>query len=50
MNPIIIKDKYGVILKASHRTCKQCKKYPCFEGIDKCSCDFAKYGCIYFSK
>lgn len=50
MNPLKIqKDKYGIKLKFPDRTCKSCKKYPCFEGITKCSSDFAKYGCIYYS-
>ena len=46
MNPIKIKkDKFGVKLRFPDRTCKSCRKYPCFEGIKKCSSDFAKYGC-----
>ena len=49
MNPLkIIRDKYGIKLKYPNRTCKKCKKYPCFMGIDKLSSDFAKYGCVYF--
>nr|DAH58510.1 MAG TPA: hypothetical protein [Bacteriophage sp.] len=51
MNPLKIrKDKFGVKLKYPDRTCKTCRKYPCFDGIKKCSSDFAKYGCIYYSE
>ena len=51
MNPIKVKqDEFGVKLKFPDRTCKSCRKYPCFEGIKKCSCDFAKYGCTYYSE
>lgn len=51
MNPIkVIKDEYGVKLKFPDRTCQSCRKYPCFDGIKKCSCDFAKYGCTYYSE
>lgn len=51
MNPIKPKrDNYGVKLKYPDRTCKQCRKYPCFEGIEICSSDFAKYGCFYYSE
>lgn len=51
MNPIKVrKDEYGVKLKFPDRTCESCRKYPCFDGIKKCSCDFAKYGCIYYSE
>ena len=34
-----------MIIKYSDRSCKKCKKYPCFRGIDKCKSDFAKCGC-----
>lgn len=44
----LIKDKYGVKLKFIDRTCKMCRKYPCFSGIEKCACNFAKYGCRYY--
>lgn len=37
-----------MIIKYSDRSCKKCKKYPCFKGIDKCKSDFAKYGCLDF--
>lgn len=39
------KDKNGVVYKYPDRSCKECNKYPCFEEIDTCKCDFAKYGC-----
>lgn len=42
------KDKYGVKLKYPDRSCKNCKKYPCFPGINNCVSDFASYGCIDF--
>ena len=49
VKPIIIdKDKYGVKLKYPNRNCKNCLKYPCFSGINKCSSNFAAYGCIYY--
>lgn len=43
-------DKFGVRYKYTDRTCKSCRKYPCFSGIENCVCDFAKYGCIYYSE
>jgi hypothetical protein len=39
------RDSEGVHYKYLDRSCKQCIRYPCFEGIDKCKSDFAKYGC-----
>lgn len=42
---IINKDKYGVKIKYPDRSCKTCRRYPCFEGIKLCRSDFAKYGC-----
>lgn len=39
------KDSAGVKYKHLDRTCKECKRFPCFEGIEICKCDFAKYGC-----
>lgn len=45
-----IKDKYGVKLKYPTRSCKECGKYPCFEGIKKCKSDMAKYGCLLYSR
>lgn len=44
----MITDEYGVRLKYPNRNCKDCKKYPCFEGIDKCRSNFASCGCIYW--
>lgn len=44
----VVKDKFGVKLKYPERSCKNCKKYPCFSGITNCKSDFAKYGCIYY--
>lgn len=38
-------DSEGIKYKQPNRTCKECEKYPCFEGIENMSCDFAKYGC-----
>lgn len=32
-------------LKYPDRSCKGCKSYPCFIGMEKCKSDFAKYGC-----
>lgn len=47
----VIRDKFGTKLKYPNRTCKDCKEFPCFTGIENCKCDFAKYGCInYFEK
>lgn len=46
--PRVKKDEYGVKYKYPDRTCKECKKYPCFTGITLCRSDFAKYGCIYY--
>ena len=43
------KDKYGVKLKYPNRQCKNCSKYPCFPEIEKCSSNFAAYGCIYYT-
>ncbi len=51
MNPIKPKkDKFGTKLKFPDRSCKNCRKYPCFNGIEKCVSDFAKYGCGYYSE
>ena len=46
----VSKDKYGVKLKYPERSCKDCRKYPCFSGIENCKSDFAKYGCTYYSE
>lgn len=42
---MIVKDRYGTKLTYPDRTCKDCKKYPCFDNMDSCRSDFAKYGC-----
>lgn len=42
-------DKYGVKYKHPERSCIECKKYPCFRGIEHLACDFAKYGCIEYA-
>lgn len=44
----MILDQYGVKIKFPDRTCKNCKKYPCFAGIHKCVSNFAAYGCSYY--
>lgn len=45
----LYKDKFGVKYKYPNRSCKRCIRYPCFDGIDKCRCDFAQYGCIDYN-
>jgi hypothetical protein len=45
----IVKDKDGIKLKYPGRSCKNCKKYPCFTGIEKCVSNFASYGCLYYN-
>ena len=45
----VIRDKFGIKLKYPNRSCKECKKYPCFSGITNCKSDFAKYGCTLWS-
>lgn len=42
------RDKFGVKLKYPNRECKECKRYPCFNGIDKCLSNFASYGCVHY--
>lgn len=44
----IAKDRSGVKYKYPSRTCSNCLKYPCFEGIKKCNSNFAAYGCTYY--
>lgn len=44
----VVKDKFGIVLKHPDRTCQECKRYPCFTGMEHCVCDFAKYGCTYY--
>lgn len=46
----VIKDEYGVKLKFPERECTNCKKYPCFKGIEKCRSCFAKYGCKRYTE
>lgn len=43
------RDKYGVKLKFPERTCKQCKKYPCFPEINMGVCNYAAYGCFDYN-
>lgn len=43
-------DKDGIKYVYPSRTCKECIKYPCFIGIEKRVCDFAKYGCRDFKQ
>ena len=43
-----VEDKFGVKLKFPNRECKSCRRYPCFRGIEKCSSNFAAYGCTYY--
>ena len=51
MNPLKVqKDKFGIKLKYPERNCKECQKYPCFPEIDKCSSNFAAYGCLYYKE
>ena len=40
-----MKDKYGTKVKYPNRSCEECSKYPCFDGIKRCKSDFAKNGC-----
>lgn len=42
------KDRDGVKYQYPERTCIECRKYPCFRGIEKRQCDYAKYGCINY--
>ena len=45
------RDPDGIKYKKPERTCKNCILYPCFRGIENCSCDMAKYGCkLYKAK
>lgn len=34
--------------KYPERSCKDCTKYPCFEGIFICRSNFAALGCTYY--
>lgn len=44
----VARDKFGTKLKFPNRTCKECSKYPCFEGIDNCKSNFAAMGCSLY--
>ena len=46
----VITDVNGVVYKFPERKCVDCKKYPCFQGIENCFCDLAKYGCIQYKE
>ena len=46
IKPIV--DEYGIELKYPYRECKKCRNYPCFPEIDKCSSNFAAYGCFLY--
>lgn len=48
MNSTPLKDKNNIIYKYPEKTCKNCKKYPCFKGFDFINLDFAKYGCLNY--
>ena len=41
----ILKDSEGIKYKYPERSCKDCVKFMCFEGMENMVCDFAKYGC-----
>ena len=43
------RDANGVYYKFPDRTCKDCLKYPCLDGMDKLFCDLAAYGCKYYT-
>lgn len=45
MDKSILKDPSGIPYKFPNRDCEECARYPCFEGIQNLSCNFAKYGC-----
>lgn len=44
----VVKDKWGVKLQHPERKCQDCKKFPCFVGIENTSCLMAAYGCKYY--
>lgn len=44
------RDDDNNIYKYPSRKCKDCKKYPCFRGIENLDSDFAKYGCLEFEE
>lgn len=41
----ILKDSSGYKYKYPNRSCQECRKNPCFNGIQNLNFDFAKYGC-----
>lgn len=43
------RDVNGVYYKFPSRTCKDCLKYPCLDGMDKLLCDLAAYGCKHYT-
>lgn len=45
-----LKDPWGIKYKYPNRNCKECRLYPCFEGIDKCVSNFAAYGCVEYKE
>lgn len=44
-----VRDKDNVKLKYPERTCKECKRYPCRNGLDNLRADLSKYGCSLYS-
>lgn len=46
----VIRDSDGVKYKFPDRSCQQCCFYPCFQGVENCVCDMAKYGCKTFKE
>ncbi len=48
INEIMFKDKDGFHYKHPERNCKNCKKYPCLNNMDKLYSNFAAYGCKMF--
>lgn len=42
------RDINGVYYKFPNRTCKDCFKYPCLDGMNKLLCDLATYGCKHY--
>ena len=45
-----LNDKEGITYTYPNRSCKECLRYPCFIGIEKRVCNFAKYGKTYIKK
>lgn len=44
------RDSNGLKYKYPERSCTECIRYPCFQGIKNCVCNFAKYGCKSFKE